>query len=46
MSTIPARLATLTRPSSGPQDARARALKLYRDWYRSVRPPSLHMSAH
>ncbi|KJA17894.1 hypothetical protein HYPSUDRAFT_145867 [Hypholoma sublateritium FD-334 SS-4] len=36
MTTIPARLATLARASSGPQESRARALKLYRDWYRSA----------
>ena len=37
MTTIPARLATLTRTSHNASDARRRLLKLYRDWYRSVR---------
>ena len=37
MTTIPARLATLTRTSHNAPDARRRLLKLYRDWYRSVR---------
>lgn len=36
MTTIPARLATLTRTSRTPADARKRVLSLYRDWYRSV----------
>ncbi|KAH9476888.1 NADH-ubiquinone oxidoreductase 14.8 kDa subunit [Psilocybe cubensis] len=36
MTTIPARLASLTRTSSGPAESRKRALKLYRDWYRSA----------
>ncbi|KDR78318.1 hypothetical protein GALMADRAFT_1367286 [Galerina marginata CBS 339.88] len=35
-STIPARLATLTKTSSSPAESRKRALKLYRDWYRSA----------
>ncbi|KAF8174901.1 hypothetical protein BJ912DRAFT_931337 [Pholiota molesta] len=35
MNTIPSRLATLSRTSSGPAESRARVLKLYRDWYRS-----------
>ena len=36
MTTIPARLATLTRTSPSASEARKRALSLYRDWYRSV----------
>ncbi|KIM41823.1 hypothetical protein M413DRAFT_18755 [Hebeloma cylindrosporum] len=36
MTTIPARLATLTRTSHNAPDARRRLLKLYRDWYRSA----------
>jgi hypothetical protein len=36
MTTIPARLATLTRTSPSAAEARKRALSLYRDWYRSV----------
>ena len=36
MTTIPARLATLTRTSPSAADARKRVLSLYRDWYRSV----------
>jgi len=35
-TTIPARLATLTRTSPSATDARKRALSLYRDWYRSA----------
>lgn len=37
MTTIPARLAKLTRASANTVDARKRAIQLYRDWYRSVR---------
>lgn len=37
MTTIPARLATATRASVTAQDARHRAIQLYREWYRSVR---------
>ncbi|KAF4612068.1 hypothetical protein D9613_003880 [Agrocybe pediades] len=36
MTTIPARLATLTKTSSGLKESRKRAIKLYRDWYRSA----------
>ena len=36
MTTIPARLATLTRTSPNATEARKRVLSLYRDWYRSV----------
>ena len=36
MTTIPSRLATVTRASFNAEDARHRTLKLYRDWYRSV----------
>ncbi|KAF8968812.1 hypothetical protein BDZ97DRAFT_1755100 [Flammula alnicola] len=36
MTTIPARLATLSRTSSSITESRKRALKLYRDWYRSA----------
>ena len=36
MTTIPARLATLTRTSPSAAEARKRALSLYREWYRSV----------
>ncbi|CAA7262184.1 unnamed protein product [Cyclocybe aegerita] len=36
MTTIPSRLATLTRTSPSASDARKRVLKLYRDWYRSA----------
>ena len=36
MTTIPSRLATLTRSSPSAVEARKRALSLYRDWYRSV----------
>ncbi|KAF9481592.1 hypothetical protein BDN70DRAFT_803054 [Pholiota conissans] len=36
MTTIPSRLATLARTSAGPVESRGRALKLYRDWYRSA----------
>ena len=36
MTTIPARLATLTRTSPTAADAQKRVLSLYRDWYRSV----------
>jgi hypothetical protein len=38
MTTIPARLARISRTSGSPTYARQRALQLYRDWYRSVRP--------
>ncbi|TFK80801.1 NADH-ubiquinone oxidoreductase Complex1 subunit [Polyporus arcularius HHB13444] len=36
MTTIPARLARTAHISSSPQQARARVLKLYRDWYRGA----------
>ncbi|KAF5329356.1 hypothetical protein D9619_008934 [Psilocybe cf. subviscida] len=36
MTTIPARLATLTKTSSSVVESRKRALKLYRSWYRSA----------
>ncbi|KAF9468301.1 hypothetical protein BDZ94DRAFT_1154069 [Collybia nuda] len=36
MTTIPARLATATRASVTTQDARQRAIQLYREWYRSA----------
>jgi len=36
MTTIPSRLATLTRTSPSATEARKRALSLYRDWYRSA----------
>ncbi|KAJ3509459.1 hypothetical protein NLJ89_g5215 [Agrocybe chaxingu] len=36
MTTIPSRLATLTRTSPSASDARKRVLKLYRDWYRAA----------
>jgi hypothetical protein len=38
MTTIPARLATLSTTSSSIAEARKRSLKLYRAWYRSVSP--------
>jgi NADH dehydrogenase (ubiquinone) 1 alpha subcomplex subunit 6 len=41
MTTIPARLAQMSRTSSSPAQARQRAIQLYRDWYRSVRRFSL-----
>ncbi|KAL5478813.1 NDUFA6 [Sanghuangporus weigelae] len=36
MTTIPPRLAQMTRTSGSPQVARQRVLQLYRDWYRSA----------
>ncbi|KLO17721.1 hypothetical protein SCHPADRAFT_820842 [Schizopora paradoxa] len=36
MTTIPARLAQVTRTSASPALARQRAIQLYRDWYRSA----------
>jgi hypothetical protein len=40
MSTIPSRLARVATSSHGDVDvARKRALKLYRNWWRSVRVP-------
>ena len=36
-STIPARLARPAATSANPQEARKRAIQLYRDWYRGVR---------
>ncbi|EJD05067.1 uncharacterized protein FOMMEDRAFT_105306 [Fomitiporia mediterranea MF3/22] len=36
MTTIPARLAQMTRTSGNSQVARQRVLELYRDWYRSA----------
>ncbi|KIJ47297.1 hypothetical protein M422DRAFT_28940 [Sphaerobolus stellatus SS14] len=36
MTTIPARLARMTRTSSSPQEARTRVIQLYRDWYRAA----------
>jgi len=36
MTTIPARLARVTRTSSSPAEARQRVLAVYRDWYRSA----------
>ncbi|KAF8225350.1 hypothetical protein L208DRAFT_1408660 [Tricholoma matsutake] len=36
MTTIPSRLAKATRTSLNAEDARRRAIKLYRDWYRSA----------
>jgi len=36
MTTIPARLARVTRTSSSPAEASQRVLSLYRDWYRSA----------
>lgn len=41
MTTIPSRLAQMTRTSGSPTVARQRVLQLYRDWYRSVRIVSL-----
>ena len=41
MSTIPSRLARTTRLSRSPEEARARVIELYRDWYRSVRLSSV-----
>jgi NADH dehydrogenase (ubiquinone) 1 alpha subcomplex subunit 6 len=38
MTTIPARLAQVSRTSGSPAIARQRVLHLYRDWYRSVCP--------
>jgi NADH dehydrogenase (ubiquinone) 1 alpha subcomplex subunit 6 len=40
MTTIPSRLAQLSKQSGGLSDARKRAVQLYRDWYRSVRTSS------
>ncbi|KAJ7701510.1 NdufA6 NADH-ubiquinone oxidoreductase 14.8 kDa subunit [Mycena rosella] len=34
--TIPTRLAQVTRASTGPADARARVIQMYRDWYRAA----------
>ncbi|KAF7794579.1 hypothetical protein EIP86_005714 [Pleurotus ostreatoroseus] len=36
MSTIPSRLARATSMSRTPQEARAKVIQLYRDWYRSA----------
>ncbi|KAH8112070.1 hypothetical protein DFH11DRAFT_1609508 [Phellopilus nigrolimitatus] len=36
MTTIPSRLAQMTRTSGSPAVARQRAIQLYRDWYRSA----------
>ncbi|KAF8501981.1 NdufA6 NADH-ubiquinone oxidoreductase 14.8 kDa subunit [Gautieria morchelliformis] len=36
MTTIPSRLARITRTSSSPTEARSLAIQLYRDWYRSA----------
>ncbi|THH07580.1 hypothetical protein EW145_g3284 [Phellinidium pouzarii] len=36
MTTIPPRLAQMTRTSGSPAIARQRALQLYRDWYRGA----------
>ncbi|EGO02953.1 NADH-ubiquinone oxidoreductase [Serpula lacrymans var. lacrymans S7.3] len=36
MTTIPSRLAQVTRLSSSPAEARQRVIDLYRDWYRAA----------
>ncbi|KAF9529091.1 NdufA6 NADH-ubiquinone oxidoreductase 14.8 kDa subunit [Crepidotus variabilis] len=36
MTTIPSRLATLSRTSVSAAESRKRVIKLYRDWYRSA----------
>ncbi|KAH7907251.1 NdufA6 NADH-ubiquinone oxidoreductase 14.8 kDa subunit [Hygrophoropsis aurantiaca] len=36
MTTIPSRLAQVTRMSSSPQEARQRVINLYRAWYRAA----------
>ncbi|KAK7055463.1 hypothetical protein R3P38DRAFT_2847194 [Favolaschia claudopus] len=36
MTTIPSRLAQMTRVSSSPAEARERAILMYRDWYRAA----------
>ncbi len=46
MTTIPARLARTAHVSSSPEEARRRVLKLYRDWYRGVRPSPLSATSH
>lgn len=50
MTTIPSRLARTTSLAHTPQEARAKVLQLYRDWYRSVRftpsRPALHNSTN
>ncbi|KAF8515703.1 NdufA6 NADH-ubiquinone oxidoreductase 14.8 kDa subunit [Hysterangium stoloniferum] len=36
MTTIPSRLARITRSSSSPTESRTRVISLYRDWYRAA----------
>ena len=43
MTTIPSRLARVTRLSHSPEEARAKVIQLYRDWYRAVRRTSVSL---